>query len=169
MNTAALLWQPAYIGVGSNLSDPAAQVRQACEALAQLAECRLVAVSALYLNPPLGPQDQPDYVNAAAGLLTTLRPTALLDSLKEIERSQGRARKAGDRWGPRIIDLDLLVYGNAVVQEPGLTVPHPGISERNFVLFPLLDIAPTLNIPGQGVVADLAASCSQRDIERLNN
>ncbi len=169
MSAAAVTWQPAYIGVGSNLNDPAEQVRQACAALDQLAECRLVVVSALYLNPPLGPQDQPDYVNAAAGLLTRLRPAALLAALKGLETSQGRTRKDGDRWGARIIDLDVLVYGREIVNESSLTVPHPGISERNFVLFPLLDIAPTLNIPGQGIVADLAAKFSKQDVERLEN
>jgi 2-amino-4-hydroxy-6-hydroxymethyldihydropteridine diphosphokinase len=122
---------------------------------------RLAAVSApntlfrshLYLSPPMGPQDQPDFVNAAAGLLTQLSPQQLLAVLLDIERSMGRNRS--ERWGPRVIDLDLVWMVDAAVNEPGLTVPHPGVSIRNFVLYPLADIAPMLMIPGIGTVLDL--------------
>jgi 2-amino-4-hydroxy-6-hydroxymethyldihydropteridine diphosphokinase len=122
---------------------------------------RLAALSApdtllrshLYLSRPMGPQDQPDFVNAAAGLLTQQSPQELLASLLDIERSMGRNRR--ERWGPRVIDLDLLWMVDAAVDEPGLKVPHPGVSIRNFVLYPLADIAPTLNIPGIGAVLDL--------------
>lgn len=145
-------WVPAYIGVGSNLADPAAQVRRALSALGDLPQTRAVLPSRLYRNPPLGPQDQPDYVNAVAGLLTQLAPLALLGQLQALETALGRTRVAGDRWGPRVIDLDLLVYGSRELSEPGLTLPHPGISERNFVLFPLHDVAPGLPVPGQGTV-----------------
>jgi len=145
-------WVPAYIGLGSNLDDPEQQVRRALTALRDLPQTLPGRESRLYRNPPLGPQDQPDYVNAVAGVLTQLAPRALLTQLQALETALGRTRVAGDRWGPRIIDLDLLVYGSQSVAEPGLDLPHPGISERNFVLFPLNDVAPGLTVPGQGTV-----------------
>ena len=169
MANAERSWQPAYLGIGSNLNDPVRQVRAACAALAELADSRLIAVSRLYGNPPMGPQDQPDYVNAAAALITRLEPAAMLDEMKQIESRQGRVRKAGDRWGARIIDLDLLAYGSLVLEQEGLTIPHPGISERNFVLFPLLDIAPQLIIRGQGPVATLAEQFAGSAIQRLED
>jgi len=153
---ARVTWTPAYVGLGSNLEDPPAQLRAACAALAALRGARLVAVSAFLRNPPLGPADQPEFVNAVAGLLTTLAPRELLAQLKAIERAHGRAPD-GRRWGPRVLDLDLLVHGRARVEEAGLTVPHPGIAQRNFVLFPLLEIAPGLEVPGLGEVATLAS------------
>jgi 2-amino-4-hydroxy-6-hydroxymethyldihydropteridine diphosphokinase len=162
-------WQPAYIGVGSNLDDPVAQVVAAFDGLAALDGCRLYSTSDLYWNPPMGPQDQPDYVNGAAGLLTTLAPLEMLAALQALETRLGRIRTEGDRWGPRIIDLDLLVYGTQALELPGLELPHPGISERNFVLFPLCDIAPTLAIPGQGVVASLARQMSRAGLQEINN
>jgi len=158
---------PAYIGVGSNLQDPERQVREALALLAELADSRLIAQSALYRNPPMGPADQPDYVNAVAGLLTRQEPEALLRSLQALEQRLGRIRKAGDRWGPRIIDLDLLVYGSLQRSVPGLNLPHPGIFERNFVLLPLCDIAPALEVPGQGIVAALAAGVERTGLQRL--
>jgi 2-amino-4-hydroxy-6-hydroxymethyldihydropteridine diphosphokinase len=158
---------PAYIGVGSNLQDPERQVRAALALLAELADSRLIAQSALYRNPPMGPADQPDYVNAVAGLLTRQEPEALLQSLQALEQRLGRIRKAGDRWGPRIIDLDLLVYGSLQLDVPGLNLPHPGIFERNFVLLPLCDIAPALEVPGQGIVAALAAGVERTGLQRL--
>ncbi|MEE4184662.1 MAG: 2-amino-4-hydroxy-6-hydroxymethyldihydropteridine diphosphokinase [Gammaproteobacteria bacterium] len=148
-------WVPAYIGVGSNLADPVAQVRRALERLDALPGTRGVRHSPLYRNPPLGPQDQPDYVNAVAGVLTQLTPRALLGELQALETALGRTRVAGDRWGPRVIDLDLLACGAQELVEPGLVLPHPGISERNFVLFPLYDVAPGLSVPGQGTVRDM--------------
>ncbi len=115
----------------------------------------------------MGPQDQPDYVNAVAGLLTTQAPEELLLSLQNLERSLGRVRSEGDRWGPRVIDLDILIYGNIQRSSPGLNLPHPGISERNFVLFPLCDIAPLLSVPGQGVVTGLAGQLGDTDMLRI--
>jgi 2-amino-4-hydroxy-6-hydroxymethyldihydropteridine diphosphokinase len=109
--------------------------------------------SQLYLSRPMGPQDQPDFVNAAAGLLTQLTARELLNGLLDIERSMGRDRQ--ERWGPRVIDLDLLWMVDSALEEPGLTVPHPGVSMRNFVLYPLADIAPTIKIPRVGTVLDL--------------
>jgi 2-amino-4-hydroxy-6-hydroxymethyldihydropteridine diphosphokinase len=153
-------WTPAYIGVGSNLDDPVAQVRAALRALAELAASQLVVASPLYSNPPMGPQEQPDYVNAVAALLTRQGAEELLLSLQELERNLGRVRTAGDRWGPRVIDLDLLIYGVTTCSVPGLDLPHPGIAERNFVLFPLCDIAPRLAVPGQGMVQELAGRVS---------
>jgi len=162
------VWIPAYIGVGSNLNDPAAQVTRACEALAKLPDTRLMAVSPSYSNPPMGPQDQPDYVNAVAALLTRLAAHPLLAELQKLEGSLGRVRKAGDRWGPRVIDLDLLIHGLSRAATAELTLPHPGISERNFVLFPLCDIAPLLVVPGQGTVEKLAAAADRADLIALS-
>jgi 2-amino-4-hydroxy-6-hydroxymethyldihydropteridine diphosphokinase len=148
------VWQPAYIGVGSNLNDPGAQLSQAFGKLAELPDTRLVLVSPIYRSRPFGPVKQPDYANAVVGLLTQLEPLVLLAGLQAIEGAQGRP-KEHERWGPRVIDLDLLVYGQQRRADPELTVPHPGIVERNFVLYPLADIAPDLEIPGLGRVAEL--------------
>jgi 2-amino-4-hydroxy-6-hydroxymethyldihydropteridine diphosphokinase len=147
------IWRSAYVGLGSNLGLPRERVLEAFERLQGLGLTRLELRSRLYQSAPLGPQDQPQYVNAAAGLLTRLTPRALLDGLLDIERAMGRVRR--ERWGPRIVDLDLLWMPPDLVAEPELTLPHPGLPDRNFVLYPLADIAPTLLIPGVGRVADL--------------
>lgn len=147
---------PAYVGIGSNLDDPPARVASAFTSLSRLASCKLVARSRLYRTRPLGPQDQPEFVNAAAGLLTTLSAHELLRALKELERTLGRAQPVV-RWGPRRIDFDLLVYSDLRVAERELVLPHAGLTERNFVLYPLRDIAPELIVPGHGSVAALAA------------
>jgi len=147
------LWRPAYVGIGSNLQSPRDRVLEAVERMGALPATRVVLRSQLYLTRPLGPQDQPDFVNAAVGLLTQLSARELLAELLGIERSMGRDRH--ERWGPRVIDLDLLWMIDSVVDEPGLTVPHPGVSMRNFVLYPLADIAPTIKIPRVGLVLDL--------------
>jgi 2-amino-4-hydroxy-6-hydroxymethyldihydropteridine diphosphokinase len=149
----SLLWRPAYVAIGSNLNDPKAQVREAYERLGSLTDTRLELRSRTYETRPMGPQDQPNFINAAAGLLTRLSPRLLLDGLLGIERDMGRDR--GERWGPRIIDLDIVWIIGMPVEEPGLNVPHPAVSQRNFVLYPLADIAPTLVIPGCGRVQDL--------------
>ena len=150
------LWHPAYIGVGSNLDDPPAQVLRAFAKLAELPRSKVILTSPVYRTLPFGPVDQPEYANAVAGLLTQLGPYELLEQLQSIEAAQGRPRREDrQRWGPRIIDLDLLVYGRERLQDPQLTVPHPGIVERNFVLYPLADIAPDLDIPGLGRVTEL--------------
>jgi 2-amino-4-hydroxy-6-hydroxymethyldihydropteridine diphosphokinase len=150
------IWTPAYVALGSNLDEPLTQIAAAFDALSVLPSSRLVTRSRLYRSTPLGPEPQPEYVNAAAGLLTQLAPHALLDALKAVEAAMGRARPVV-RWGPRRIDLDLIVYGDARIAEDRLTVPHPGAPSRNFVLYPLRDIAPTLLIPGHGRVGALAA------------
>ena len=147
------IWRPAYVGIGSNLESPRDRVLEAFERMAALPTTRLALRSQLYLSRPMGPQDQPDFVNAAAGLLTQLTARELLNGLLDIERSMGRDRQ--ERWGPRVIDLDLLWMVDSALEEPGLTVPHPGVSMRNFVLYPLADIAPTIKIPRVGTVLDL--------------
>ena len=147
------LWRPAYVGIGSNLQSPRDRALEAIERMSALDATRIVLRSPLYLTRPLGPQDQPDFINAAVGLLTQLPARDLLAGLLGIERSMGRDRQ--ERWGPRVIDLDLLWMIDSATDEPGLTVPHPGVSTRNFVLYPLADIAPTIKIPRVGIVLDL--------------
>ena len=165
MNGAAH-WYPAYVGLGSNLHMPARQIEDALGLLADLPATRLVLRSSLYRSSPLGGIEQPDFVNAAAALLTALDPLQLLTELQQIEERQGRERD-GARWGPRVLDLDLLVYGGEIIDQPGLTVPHPGIAERNFVLLPLGEIAPQLEIPGLGRVARLPVDTNEPSISRV--
>ena len=154
----------AYIGIGSNLDDPERQVRAALGALARLPRTTFVRASRLYRSAPWGKADQPAFVNAAAAVSTELAPRELLDALLAIERAHGRVRD-GERWGPRVIDLDVLVHGDAQIDEPGLHVPHPHLAERAFVLLPLADLDPELEIPGAGRVRVLlgridAAGCT---------
>jgi len=135
-----------YIGLGANLVEPVAQLQAAVTALGQLPETRLVQVSRFYSSKPMGPQDQPDYVNAVAALDTRLTPLALLHALQQIELAQGRQRKA-ERWGPRTLDLDILLFGMQQIDHPELTVPHYGMRLREFVLYPLAELAPDLILP----------------------
>jgi len=160
------IWRPAYIGVGSNLADPRAQVLTACARLAQVPRTRLVLSSRLYRSRPLGPIAQPDFVNAVAGVLTQLESPALLAALRALEAALGRPAQR-ERWGPRIIDLDLLSYARERRSEALLKLPHPGIVERNFVLYPLADIAPDLDLPGLGRVAELAGSVTSEGLALL--
>jgi 2-amino-4-hydroxy-6-hydroxymethyldihydropteridine diphosphokinase len=159
------LWYPAYIGVGSNLDDPRAQLVGAFSKLAELPNTRVVLTSPVYRSRPFGPVEQPDFANAVVGVLTQLAPHALLASLRAIEAAQGRPEQR-ERWGPRVIDLDLLVYGRERRQDPELTLPHPGIVERNFVLYPLADIAPDLDIPGLGRVTELKGRVTSEGLRR---
>jgi 2-amino-4-hydroxy-6-hydroxymethyldihydropteridine diphosphokinase len=159
------LWRPAYVAIGSNLNHPQTRVLEAFERLAALHSTRLVLRSRLYQTRPMGPQDQPNFVNAAAGLLTQSGARELLDELLGIEQAMGRNRE--ERWGPRVIDLDLVWLLGETIDEPGLTVPHPGVSMRNFVLYPLADIAPTLAIPGHGKVLELMQSVGSDGISVL--
>ena len=159
-------WVPAYVALGSNLDDPRAQVERALAALDGLPDTRCVLRSSLYRTRPFGPVEQPDFVNAVAGVLTLLDPAALLGRLKALEAQLGRERPVV-RWGPRRIDLDLLVHGNARISQPDLAVPHPGIAERAFVLVPLAEIAPDLVVPGAGRVRDLLGRVDSTDLERL--
>jgi 2-amino-4-hydroxy-6-hydroxymethyldihydropteridine diphosphokinase len=159
------LWRPAYVGIGGNLDSPRERVPEAIERMKALDATRIELRSHLYLTRPMGPQDQPNFVNAAVGLLTQLEPRDLLSGLLGIERSMGRERL--ERWGPRIIDLDLLWMVDLSIDEPGLTLPHPGVSRRNFVLYPLADIAPTIKIPGFGQVLDLKRDAGGEGISLL--
>lgn len=159
-------WLPAYVGVGSNLADPRRQVETAIEALAAIEDTHLVLRSSCWRSRPLGPQDQPLFVNAAAGLLTTKTPRELLADLQAIEQRMGRTEPAV-HWGPRLIDLDLLVFSESRVDEPGLRLPHPGVHERNFVLYPLSEIADELWVPGLARVRALRERVTGEGIERL--
>jgi 2-amino-4-hydroxy-6-hydroxymethyldihydropteridine diphosphokinase len=159
-------WTPAYVGMGSNLDDPPRQLRAALEALAGLPGCLFVAASAFYRSPPMGPAGQPHYVNAVAGMLTTLSPEAMLERLQAIEAAQGR-RRDGPRWGPRTLDLDLLAHGQYTRQTQALALPHPGVGVRPFVLVPLAELAPGLSLPGLGRIASLAARVEKDGIVRL--
>lgn len=156
-----------YIGLGSNLDLPETQVRRGIAALDRLGGCQVLAVSSLYLSQPLGPADQPAYINAVALLATRLGPHDLLLALQGIEEAHGRCR-LGPRWGPRILDLDILLYGDSIIAEPDLRVPHPEMVHRAFVLAPLADLAPpNLHIPGRGRLDSLLAACPQDDIRLL--
>ncbi|MBA1264415.1 2-amino-4-hydroxy-6-hydroxymethyldihydropteridine diphosphokinase [Stutzerimonas sp. NM35] len=157
-----------YIGLGSNLAEPGEQLRCALMALDALPDCHLAAVSSLYASDPLGPADQPRYNNAVAALDTRLSPLQLLDALQAIEQAQGRERKA-ERWGPRTLDLDILLFGERLLDEPRLTVPHYHLHARAFVLYPLAEIAPPdLQLPDGRLLAELLAACPFEGIERLD-
>ena len=143
----------AYVGVGANLGDREATIRRAVELLEGMPGVEVVGTSALIETEPWGPVDQPSFLNGAVAVETELDPHALLDVLLDVERSLGRVRE-GERWGPRTIDLDLLLYGELVVDEAGLTVPHPCLPERAFALEPLAELAPDAVIPGNGTVAE---------------
>ncbi len=156
----------AYIGLGSNLDDPLSQVKSAISELAHLSMSHLAAVSPLYRTPPLGPADQPDYINAVAALDTDLDPLALLDELQRIEQLHGRVRTL--RWGPRTLDLDLLLYGDRSISNERLVVPHPGLRERPFVIFPLQAIAPDLTLPDGTSLAALAEKFAAEEPPRVD-
>lgn len=156
----------AFIGLGANLDDPARHVSGALLALAELPSTRVTAHSGLYSTPPMGPPGQPDYINAVAAIDTRLAALDLLDCLQELERMHGRQR-GGERWGPRPLDLDILLYGDLRIEHPRLRVPHPGLHERAFVLYPLAEIAPDLDVPGRGALHGLLALCPADDIVRL--
>lgn len=157
----------AFVGIGSNLNDPVRQVYSALQALQGLSASRLMAASSLYRSPPLGPAGQPDYVNAVACLETRLSPLDLLADLQRLEADHGRVRE-GVRWGPRTLDLDILLYGDLRMVSERLTVPHPGIASRPFVLRPLAELAPTLHLPAHGSVAALSESCGDDEIWRID-
>ena len=157
----------SYIGLGSNLDNPELQLDTALAALDGIHDTSLVRYSSFYRSIPLGPSDQPDFINAVALLDTHLTAGQLLSQSQLIENRQGRVRD-GQRWGPRILDLDILLYGDQVIDEPQLTVPHPGIRYRNFVLMPLLELAPDLEIPGLGRVDELLDAVGCAGITKLN-
>jgi 2-amino-4-hydroxy-6-hydroxymethyldihydropteridine diphosphokinase len=160
------LWTPAYIAIGSNLDDPFSQVRSAFARLGQIPVTRVIAQARLYRTRPLGSEPQPDFINSMAGLLTQLSARELLSELKALERAIGREQPIV-RWGPRRIDFDISVFGDQVIAEDDLTVPHAGVPHRNFVLYPLSDIAPTLLIPRLGRVSELLGRVDQAGIEPI--
>lgn len=157
----------AYVGLGSNLDRPLQQVQTAANELAQIRETRLLNVSSFYGSEPMGPQDQPDYVNAVAAIETGLDAETLLAALHAIEDRHGRQRVR--HWGPRTLDLDLLLYGDEQLQTGHLTVPHPGMHQRAFVLVPLLEIAPDVIIPGVGVALELLTTLDADSLTRLQS
>ncbi len=154
-----------FVGIGSNLDGPTERVRRACRALDRLPGSGVAACSSLYTSPPMGPPDQPDFVNAVAELFTDMEPAALLRALQGLEAEAGRVR--GRRWGERTLDLDILLVEDRVIDTPELVVPHPGITERSFVLHPLAEIAADVEVPGAGRVAALAADCPPAGLQRL--
>jgi 2-amino-4-hydroxy-6-hydroxymethyldihydropteridine diphosphokinase len=156
-----------FIGLGSNLADPGSQVHAAQQALQTLPETQWVTSSSLYKSPPMGPQDQPDYINAVIELDTMLSPLDLLDCLQQIEQQQGRIRER--HWGERTLDLDLLLYGDEVIANDRLQVPHSGIAQRAFVIYPLAEIAADIVIPGKGLITTLLAACPRDGLERLES
>jgi len=157
----------AYVGLGGNLGDVATTLEEALWALDALPQTTIQHQSGFYRTPAWGRTDQPDFINAVVELRTRTAPRALLELLLEIEQRFGRVRSAAERWGPRALDLDLLLYGDEVLDEPGLAVPHPHLHERAFVLVPLAQIAPSLVIPGRGDVKSLLAGVDVSGIEAI--
>lgn len=157
---------PAYVGLGSNLRDPVAQVRAAFDALGALPQSLLVCRSSLYGSKPMGDIAQPDFCNAVAGLLTGLDASELLAAMRDIEKRFGR-EPSRTRWGPRVLDLDLLSYGERRSADPAMLLPHPGIAERAFVLHPWREVAPDVLVPGLGRVASLAAGVSAEGLWKI--
>jgi 2-amino-4-hydroxy-6-hydroxymethyldihydropteridine diphosphokinase len=155
-----------FVGLGSNLDDPAGQLQRAIYELAEIPATHLIGYSGFYRSVPMGPPDQPEYMNAVAALEARLPPLALLDELQQIENAHGRKRTL--HWGARTLDLDLLLYGAQIIDTPRLQVPHPGITERNFVLYPLQELEPDLEIPGKGTLQELIKSCSPEGLKKYD-
>ncbi|MCB1758034.1 MAG: 2-amino-4-hydroxy-6-hydroxymethyldihydropteridine diphosphokinase [Gammaproteobacteria bacterium] len=165
MTPAGLSREAIYIALGSNQDEPVVQIDRALATLDAHPDVQVVAVSRLYRTPPWGVVDQPPFVNAAARLASELPPEALLDVLVGIEQAAGRQRE--QRWGPRSLDLDLLLYGDRQLDTPRLQLPHPRMHERAFVLVPLLDIAPEVAIPPHGLAADLLNEVDRSGVEAI--
>lgn len=155
----------AYIGLGSNLAEPLRQLASAITALAALPQTSLTGQSPFYRSRPVGPQDQPDFVNGAVSLCTRLSALELLDQLQAIEQAHGRERL--QVWGPRTLDLDLLLFGNEIIDSPRLTLPHPELPNRDFVLQPLLDLNAGLVLPDGRAIVDLRAQCPDNALQPL--
>ena len=154
-----------YIGLGSNMDHPQQQVTTALTELACLPDSVLLRASTLYRSAPLGPQQQPDFINAVASLETALTAEALLDALQQIEQNHARVRTM--HWGPRTLDLDILLYGDMSIKTQRLTVPHPEMTRRNFVLEPLLELDPHIDIPGAGLAIDLYRGLQAEPLQRI--
>jgi len=155
-----------YVAIGANLGDPIANARSGLAALAGLPGCRLLRASSLYRTPPMGPPGQPDYINAVVEIECGLEAHDLLDELQRIEADHGRVRE-GERWGPRTLDLDILVFGDREIRDDRLTVPHAGIAERGFFLLPLAELAFLLEVPGHGRVAELLQGVALTGISKV--
>jgi 2-amino-4-hydroxy-6-hydroxymethyldihydropteridine diphosphokinase len=160
------MMERVYIGLGSNLAEPLQQLRAALSAIARIPQSSLQAQSSFYVSDPLGPADQPRYVNAVAAMDTALEPWQLLDALQRIEQEQGRVRKA-ERWGPRTLDLDILLFGERLLDDERLTVPHYHMHARPFVLYPLAELAPELQLPDGRSLSSLLKDCPFSGLERL--
>ncbi|GAD78502.1 MULTISPECIES: 2-amino-4-hydroxy-6-hydroxymethyldihydropteridine diphosphokinase [Vibrio] len=154
----------AYIAVGSNLGDPIAQAQQAIKSLESLPNSRVIKASSLYSSTPMGPQNQPDYINAVVKIETDLSPIELLDNTQKIENEQGRVRKE-ERWGPRTLDLDIILYGDEVIDLPRLVVPHYGMKVREFVLYPLQEIESNLILPDGSALNKLVESVDRNGLQ----
>jgi 2-amino-4-hydroxy-6-hydroxymethyldihydropteridine diphosphokinase len=157
----------AYIGLGSNLSKPIKQIEKAIEKIGIIPKSRLLSVSSLYLSKPMGPQDQNDYINAVLALETALSAIELLNALQSIENNAGRVRKE-NRWGARILDLDIILFGNEIINTDRLTIPHYGMSEREFVLLPLAEIAPELILPNGESITELSQNIAINSMVKLS-
>ena len=155
-----------YLGLGSNLNSPARQIKTALKAIAKLPGTQLVSCAPWYQSIAIGPGSQPRYINTVVAIDTVLKPRALLHALQQIEQQQGRKRIV--RWGPRTLDIDILLYAEQSLQTRKLHIPHPRLGERNFVLYPLADIAPGLSLPDGTPLARLLANCSPEGIVRLD-
>ncbi len=157
----------AYIGLGSNLSKPIKQIEKAIEKIGIIPKSRLLSVSSLYLSKPMGPQDQNDYINAVLALETALSAIELLNALQSIENNAGRVRKE-NRWGARILDLDIILFGNEIINTDRLTIPHYGMSEREFVLLPLAEIPPELILPNGESITELSQNIAINSMVKLS-
>ena len=158
--------QCVYLGLGANLNSPKEQLDNAVCALKKLPHCEFISVSHYYASKPMGPQDQPDYVNAVACIKTALEPEQLLDLTQAIELEHGRVRKA-ERWGPRTLDIDTLLFGQQVINSQRLTVPHYGLCEREFVVYPLLELAPELMFPSGTALKTITQDLPLNDLQQL--
>ncbi|MCW8091951.1 2-amino-4-hydroxy-6-hydroxymethyldihydropteridine diphosphokinase [Alteromonas sp. ASW11-130] len=156
----------AYIGLGSNMGEAGKHIESAFLAIAELEHTRLLRTASLYQSAPMGPQNQPDFINSVCLVETGLEPEVLLKQLQQIENDHGRERK-GERWGPRTLDLDILLYGNYEIDTDILTIPHSGIADREFVLVPLFEIAPNMVMPDGKPISQWVASCSLDGLKRL--
>jgi 2-amino-4-hydroxy-6-hydroxymethyldihydropteridine diphosphokinase len=154
-----------YIGLGSNMRSPRQQIKSAIKSIGKIASTRVLKASSLYKSKPVGPQNQNDYINAVVKVETELMPLELLDCMQNIENQYGRIRE--ERWGPRILDLDILMFGKEIIQDHKLTIPHSEIENRSFVLVPLAEIDSNCLIPGKGMISDLLAVIDQEDLELL--
>jgi 2-amino-4-hydroxy-6-hydroxymethyldihydropteridine diphosphokinase len=168
MSNDSLKTVTAYIGLGSNLDNPVQQIERARNTLSKTPNINELAFSSLYESQPLGLMNQPDYTNAVMAISTSLSPQDLLKIMQSIENGQGRIRTS-ERWSARTLDLDLLLYGELLINQANLTVPHPGVCQRAFVLYPLHEISPMLKIPGKGQIADLLLNCPYKGLNRLAN